>query len=98
MAGVFEVVVERTGYRPWSRANVRIRQGRCHVKTVSLTALLQPQPWPTLPDRNSARPWTPRMRIRWVAALAATQVAVEELESLAPPDGGWNDLDVEAPL
>jgi hypothetical protein len=44
MAGVFEVVVERTGYRPWSRANVRIRQGRCHVETVSLTALLQPQP------------------------------------------------------
>lgn len=43
-AATYEVVVERASYRPWSRANVRVTRDECHVITVSLVALLQPQP------------------------------------------------------
>jgi hypothetical protein len=41
--GTYAVTVEQTGYRPWARANVKVTSDECHVKTVSLTALLQPQ-------------------------------------------------------
>ena len=40
-AGTYDVVVEHTSYRPWSRTNVRVTRGECHVETVSVTALLQ---------------------------------------------------------
>jgi hypothetical protein len=43
-AGTYEVTVEQTGYRAWRRVNVRVTRDECHVKTVSLTALLEPQP------------------------------------------------------
>ena len=43
-AGTYEVTVEQAGYRPWTRANVQVTRDECHVRTVSLTALLQPQP------------------------------------------------------
>jgi hypothetical protein len=42
-AGAYTVTVEQAGYRPWTRTNVRVTSDACHVKTVSLTALLQPQ-------------------------------------------------------
>ena len=42
--GTYEVTVEKSGYRTWVRTNVRVTEDECHVKTVSLTALLQPQP------------------------------------------------------
>jgi hypothetical protein len=42
-AGGYTVTVEQAGYRPWTRTNVRVTSDACHVKTVSLTALLQPQ-------------------------------------------------------
>jgi hypothetical protein len=43
-AGAYAVTVEQTGYRPWTRTNVSVTRDECHVKTVFLTALLQPQP------------------------------------------------------
>jgi len=42
--GTYQVTVERSGYRLWTRANVRVTRDECHVQTVSLMALLQPQP------------------------------------------------------
>lgn len=41
-AGTYTVTVEQAGYRTWTRANVEVTRDECHVKTVSLTALLQP--------------------------------------------------------
>jgi hypothetical protein len=41
-AGTYTVTVERSDYRPWIRANVKVTRGDCHVATVSFTALLQP--------------------------------------------------------
>jgi hypothetical protein len=43
-AGTYEVSVERTGYRSWHRAGVRVTADECHVRTVSLTARLQRLP------------------------------------------------------
>ncbi len=40
-AGTYEVTVEQTGYRLWTRGNVQVTRDECHVQTVSLTALLQ---------------------------------------------------------
>ena len=40
-AGAFHVTVRHDGYRDWSR-DVRVVSDRCHVKPVSLTALMQP--------------------------------------------------------
>lgn len=42
-AGVYTVTVRRSGYNTWSRANVRVTDGRCNVNTVELTARLAPQ-------------------------------------------------------
>jgi hypothetical protein len=41
-AGTYTVTVERDGYRPWSRSGVRVTKDECHVRTVALTARLQP--------------------------------------------------------
>lgn len=41
-AGTYAVTVERDGYRPWSRTGVRVTKDGCHVRTVELTARLQP--------------------------------------------------------
>lgn len=41
-AGQFTVAVEMSGYARWSRDDVRVTRDECHVRTVSLTALLQP--------------------------------------------------------
>ena len=41
-AGEFTVAVQISGYAPWSRDGVRVTRGDCHVRTVELTALLQP--------------------------------------------------------
>lgn len=40
--GVYEVVVRKQGYREWTRAGVRVRDGECHVRTVKLVAELEP--------------------------------------------------------
>lgn len=41
--GTYTVTVEQQGYRPWSRTGVRVTRDECHVRTVSITARLQPQ-------------------------------------------------------
>ncbi|MEW5929824.1 MAG: carboxypeptidase-like regulatory domain-containing protein [Gemmatimonadota bacterium] len=40
--GVYEVAVRKQGYREWTRAGVRVRDGECHVRTVKLVAELEP--------------------------------------------------------
>jgi hypothetical protein len=40
-SGTFHVIVRHSGYRDWSR-DVRVTSDRCHVKPVSVTALMQP--------------------------------------------------------
>ena len=39
--GTYSVTVRRAGYRDWTRNNVSVTKGACHVNTVTLTALLQ---------------------------------------------------------
>lgn len=39
-AGTYLVTVEQEGYQPWSRGNVRVTRGECHVNTVALEARL----------------------------------------------------------
>jgi hypothetical protein len=39
-AGVYIVTVRRAGYVEWERQDVTVTQGRCHVRTVVLTARL----------------------------------------------------------
>lgn len=41
-AGTYTVTVEQQGYRPWSRTGVSVTRDECHVRPVSITALLQP--------------------------------------------------------
>ena len=41
-AGTYTVSVEQAGYRLWSQSGIRVTRGECHVRTVSLTARLQP--------------------------------------------------------
>ena len=41
-AGTYDVTVEQQGYRVWSRAVVKVTRGECHVRTVAITARLQP--------------------------------------------------------
>ena len=40
--GTYDVLVRREGYRPWSRSDIRVRSGTCHVERVNLIARLQP--------------------------------------------------------
>jgi hypothetical protein len=39
-AGIYEVGIDRAGYRPWRAADVRVEKDACHVTPVTLTALL----------------------------------------------------------
>ncbi|MGH7604076.1 MAG: hypothetical protein ACRENK_08790 [Gemmatimonadaceae bacterium] len=41
-AGIYQVAVTKTGYAGWAKSDVRVTANRCHVNTVTLTALLQP--------------------------------------------------------
>jgi len=43
-AGLFSVTVTKSGYRDWTKSDVRVTAGECHVNTVGLIALLQPLP------------------------------------------------------
>jgi hypothetical protein len=43
-AGVYDVTVRRAGYFDWELQNVTVTQGRCHVRSVVLTARLTPLP------------------------------------------------------
>jgi len=45
-AGTYDVIVRRAGYDDWHRNDVVVTQGRCHVRTVSLTARLTPSAAP----------------------------------------------------
>jgi len=40
-SGPFTVFVTKTGYQPWSKANVQPTRGTCHVNAVFVTARLQ---------------------------------------------------------
>jgi hypothetical protein len=40
--GSYTVTVQQDGYATWSRNDVVVTRGDCHVHTVGLTALLQP--------------------------------------------------------
>ena len=39
--GTYTVTVRKSGFRDWTRANVQVTKGECHVNAVNLTALLQ---------------------------------------------------------
>ncbi|HEY9517449.1 MAG TPA: carboxypeptidase-like regulatory domain-containing protein [Gemmatimonadaceae bacterium] len=41
-AGVYTVTVQQDGYAIWTRSDVVVTRDQCHVRTVELTALLQP--------------------------------------------------------
>lgn len=39
-AGTYTVTVDKPGHRQWKQENVRVRDGSCHVRTVTLQASL----------------------------------------------------------
>lgn len=39
-AGTYTVTVDKPGYQQWKQERVRVRNGRCHVETVTLQASL----------------------------------------------------------
>lgn len=41
-AGMYTLEITAPGYAPWVRTGIRVRDAECHVRTVSLVALLQP--------------------------------------------------------
>ncbi len=41
-AGVYVVTVRKAGYRDWTRADVSVKRGECHVETANLRADLVP--------------------------------------------------------
>jgi len=41
-AGTYTVTVEQEGYRDWSQDGIRVTRDECHVRTVDITARLQP--------------------------------------------------------
>jgi hypothetical protein len=43
-AGRYRIDVTRAGYQPWTRANVVVAQGVCHVVPTVVEAWLQPTP------------------------------------------------------
>lgn len=43
-AGTYTVTVRKAGYRDWTNSNVVVTRDACHVRTVTLTAQLQPGP------------------------------------------------------
>ncbi|MFQ5538295.1 MAG: carboxypeptidase-like regulatory domain-containing protein [Gemmatimonadota bacterium] len=40
-AGVYDVTVTKTGYRPWFKSGVEVTADECHVQSVQLQALLE---------------------------------------------------------
>jgi hypothetical protein len=40
--GIYDVTVEKSDYRDWTRTRVRVREDQCHVIPVRLEARLQP--------------------------------------------------------
>jgi len=42
--GTYEVTVEKPGFEPWVRQDVRVEPGECHVTPVRLEAVLAPRP------------------------------------------------------
>lgn len=42
--GVYAVTVRKMGYRDWTRADVPVEDGKCHVETAKLRAELEPTP------------------------------------------------------
>jgi hypothetical protein len=42
-AGTYQVTVTKTGFAEWTQSDVRVTANKCHVNTVTLTALLQPE-------------------------------------------------------
>ncbi len=36
--GIYEVVVQRSGFKAWHKTHVAVSTGRCHVKTVRIVA------------------------------------------------------------
>lgn len=42
--GRYTVSVQRTGYLNWSKSSVLVREGECHVRTVTVIARLVPTP------------------------------------------------------
>ena len=42
-AGVYVVTVSKPGYREWTRADVSVKRGQCHVETAVLRADLLPE-------------------------------------------------------
>lgn len=43
-AGTYEVQVEKEGFSAWTREDVEVDEGECHVRTVELRADLLPSP------------------------------------------------------
>lgn len=39
-AGTYTVTIDKPGYQQWKQERVRVRDGRCHVQTVTLQANL----------------------------------------------------------
>ena len=39
--GVYDVLVQKSGYKDWTAENVRVRSGACNVRTVDLEARLE---------------------------------------------------------
>lgn len=55
-AGTYEVTVELAGNRPSRCIGVRVTSDECHVRTVHVTALLQPLPCARLAPRPTRAP------------------------------------------
>lgn len=42
-AGTYSIRVQKAGYKDWVKTGVRVRQGTCHVKTVTLDVRMTPE-------------------------------------------------------
>jgi hypothetical protein len=42
--GIYDLTIQKPNYQEWTRRNVWVREGRCHVIPVRLGARLQPAP------------------------------------------------------
>lgn len=42
--GVYSLEVRRAGYADWTRHSVRVLQGECHVRSVTVIARMVPEP------------------------------------------------------
>jgi hypothetical protein len=41
-SGTYDIAVSSPGYQPWTRQNVNVDDGSCHVKTANVLASIQP--------------------------------------------------------